>query len=126
MSDDAPAITAAQLNSQDVQTRREAELDTIDIANFNHSLGAFGGYMLTILGTRHFDFADRSLYSPLRRLTDSGTISPQRAHKIVETYTLQFFAHTLQGKPAPLLAANNSPYKEVQFENWFAHNASTQ
>jgi len=126
MSDDAPAITAAQLNSKDVQTRREAELDTIDIANFNHSLGAFGGYMLTILGTRHFDFADRSLYSPLRRLTDSGTISPQRAHKIVETYTLQFFAHTLQGKPAPLLAANNSPYKEVQFENWFAHNASTQ
>jgi hypothetical protein len=109
-----------------VQTRREAELNKIDLAHLNQTLGEFGGYMLTILGTRHFDFADRTLYSPLRRLTDAGTISPRRAHEIVEAYTLQFFAHTLQGKPAPLLAANNSPYKEVQFENWFARNASTQ
>lgn len=126
MSDDSPAITATQLNSKDAQTRRESKLTNIDIENLNRTMGAFGGYMLTILGTRHFNFADRALYSPLRRLTDSGTISPQRAHKIVEAYTLQFFAHTLQGKPAPLLAANKSPYKEVQFENWFAHNASTQ
>ena len=125
MNDDSPAITAAQLNSKDVQTRRESKLTDIDIANLNHTMGAFGGYELTILGTRHFNFTDRPLYSPLRRLTDSGPISPRRAHEIVEAYTLQFFAHTLQGKPAPLLAENNSPYKEVQFENWFAHNAST-
>jgi predicted dienelactone hydrolase len=126
MNDDVPAITAAQLNSRDVQTRRESKLTNIDVDNLNHTMGAFGGYMLTILGTRHFDFTDKSLYSPLRRLTESGTISPQRAHKITEAYTLQFFAHTLQGKPAPLLAENTSPYKEVQFENWFVHNASTQ
>ncbi|HEY5253619.1 MAG TPA: hypothetical protein VIJ53_03135, partial [Acidobacteriaceae bacterium] len=125
MNDDSPAITAAQLNSKDVQTRRESKLTNIDIANLNHTMSAFGGYVLTILGTRHFNFTDRPLYSPLRRLTDSGPISPRRAHEIVEAYTLQFFAHTLQGKPAPLLAENNSPYKEVQFENWFAHNAST-
>ena len=125
MNDDSPAITPAQLNSKDVQTRRESKLTDIDIANLNHTMGAFGGYELTILGTRHFNFTDRPLYSPLRRLTDSGPISPRRAHEIVEAYTLQFFAHRLQGKPAPLLAENNSPYKEVQFENWFAHNAST-
>ncbi|MGB8478112.1 MAG: hypothetical protein WCE63_04625 [Acidobacteriaceae bacterium] len=126
MNDDGPSITAVQLQSTDVQTRRESKLTNIDIDNLNHTMRAFGGYMLTIRGSRHFDFSDRTLYSPIRRLTDSGTISPQRAQQIVEAYTLQFFSHTLQGKPAPLLAANSSPYKEVQFENWFAHNASTR
>ncbi len=126
MNDDGPAISAAQLHSTDVQTRRESKLTNIDIENLNHTMQEFGGYMLTIRGSRHFDFSDRTLYSPIRRLTEAGTVSPVRAHEIVEAYTLQFFSHTLLGKPAPLLAANGSPYKEVQFENWFAHNASTR
>jgi len=124
MDDDAPAITSAQLKSADVPTRREAELDVADTDNFRKTMSRFGGYYVLILGTRHFNFADRSLYSPLRRLTDSGSISPERAHQIIESYTLQFFSYYLRNQPAPLLAANRSPYKEVQFENWFAHNAS--
>jgi predicted dienelactone hydrolase len=126
MNDDGPSITASQLQSKDAQTRRESKLTEIDIDNLNHTFRAFGGYQLMIRGSRHFDFTDRPLYSPIRRLTEAGTISPMRAHEIVEAYTLQFFSHTLQGKSAPLLAANGSPYKEVQFENWFANNASTQ
>jgi predicted dienelactone hydrolase len=126
MNDDGPAITASQLQSKDAQTRRESKLTEIDIDNLNHTFRAFGGYLLMIRGSRHFDFSDRPLYSPIRRLTEAGTISPMRAHEIVEAYTLQFFSHTLQGKSAPLLAANGSPYKEVQFENWFANNASTE
>jgi predicted dienelactone hydrolase len=126
MSDDSPAITAAQLKSTNVQTRRESELTDADIDNLKRTMHEFGGYFLTIRGSKHFDFADRSLYSPIHRLTETGTISPQRAHEIVEVYTLQFFSHYLLGKPSPLLAENQSPYKEVQFENWFAHNASTK
>jgi hypothetical protein len=126
MSDDGPAITAAQLKSTNVQTRRESELMDADMDKLNRTMHQFGGYMVTIRGSRHFDFADRSLYSPIRRLTGAGAISPQRAHEIVEAYTLQFFSHYLLGKPAPLLAANHNPYKEVQFENWFVRNASTQ
>ena len=126
MNDDAPPITDAELHSNDAQTRRESKLTTIDIDHLNHTMRTFGGYLLTVRGSRHFDFSDRPLYSPIRRLTEAGTIPPLRAHEIVEAYTLQFFAHTLQGKPAPLLAANGNPYKEVQFENWFAHNASRQ
>ena len=126
MNDDGPSITSVQLQSKDTQTRRESKLTNIDIDNLNHTMRAFGGYMLTIRGSRHFDFSDRPLYSPIRRLTEAGSISPVPAHEIVEAYTLQFFSHTLQGKLAPLLAASNSPYKEVQFENWFAHNASTR
>jgi predicted dienelactone hydrolase len=106
--------------------KREAQLDAIDASNVHRGLRQFGGYLVTILGTRHFNFADRSLYSPLRRLTDSGEIAPQRAHEIVENYTLQFFSHYLKGKPAPLLAAIQSPYKEVQFENWYRRDAVTQ
>jgi predicted dienelactone hydrolase len=126
MNDDSAPITEARLESKDPQTRRESKLNEIDLENFDHTLRTFGGYFLTLRGSRHFDFSDRPLYSPIRRLTEAGTISPVQAHEIVEAYTLQFFTHTLQGKAAPLLTANDSPYKEVQFENWFAHNAATQ
>ncbi len=123
---DDPGKVPAQLNPTDVQARRETELDDEDSDNLKRSMHRYGGYLLTILGSKHEDFSDRPLYSPLRRLTDAGTISPQRMHAIVEAYTLQFFSHTLLGKAAPLLAANHSPYKEVQFENWFVKNASTR
>ena len=104
MNDDGPPIISTRLQSKDVQTRREAELTQIDIDNLNHTFRAYGGYMLTIRGSRHFDFSDRPLYSPIRRLTEAGTISAVRVHEITEAYTLQFFQHALQGKPAPLLA----------------------
>lgn len=125
MNDGAPPITHTQLHSPDNQTRREAELNVADDARLDRTLRQFGGYYLMIRGSRHDNFRDRSLYSPIRRLTDSGPIDPQRAHAIVEAYTLQFFERYLKGTPAPLLAvANNSPYKEVRFENWFLKNAS--
>ncbi len=125
MVEESPPTTQADLQSSDVQTRREAELDVIDGKNLDRTMHRYGGYHLTILGSRHNDFRDRVLYSPLRRLTESGTISPQLAHQIVENYTLQFFSHYLLERPAPLLIANGNPYKEVQFENWFAQNALT-
>jgi dienelactone hydrolase len=126
MDDDTPPVSAAQLHSADVQTRRESTLDIVDLENFQKTMHSFGGYYVLILGSKHFNFADRSLYSPIRRWTDSGSVSPQFAHQVVEAYTLQFFSHYLLQEPAPLLAENHSPYKGVQFENWFAHNASTQ
>lgn len=125
MNDDGPPVMAVRLQSKDVQTRREAELTNIDIDNLNRTFRTYGGYMVTVRGSRHFDFSDRSLYSPIRRLTEAGTISAVRVHEITEAYTLQFFEHALQGKAAPLLAADNSPYKEVQFDNWVVRNAST-
>jgi predicted dienelactone hydrolase len=126
MDDDTPAVGPAQLQSADVQTRRESALDVADMNNFEKTMHTFGGYYVLIRGSKHFNFGDRSLYSPIRRWTDSGSVSPQLAHQAIEAYTLQFFSHYLLHQPAPLLAANKSPYKEVQFENWFAHNASTQ
>jgi dienelactone hydrolase len=126
MDDDTPAISPAQLQSASAQTRRESSLDVTDLEHLDGTLRRFGGYYLLIRGSEHFNFADRSLYSPIRRLTDSGSVSPQAAHRIIEAYTLQFFSHYLRNQPAPLLAANNSPYKEAEFENWFSHHAATQ
>jgi predicted dienelactone hydrolase len=126
MDDDTPAITAAQLKSADVQTRRESALDISDMNSFDQTMHRFGGYYLLVPESKHFNFADRSLYSPIRGWTDSGSIAPQRAHRIIEAYTLQLFSHYLLHQPAPLLAENHSPYKGVQFENWFVRNASTQ
>ena len=126
MDDDTPLVGAAQLHSADVQTRRESALDVADMDNFEKTMHTFGGYYVLIRGSKHFNFGDRSLYSPIRRWTDSGSVSPRLAHQAIEAYTLQFFSHYLLHQPAPLLVANKSPYKEVQFENWFAHNASTQ
>jgi predicted dienelactone hydrolase len=126
MDDDTPPIVASQLHSADVQTRRESALDVAEMDNFEKTMRSFGGYYILIRGSKHFNFGDRSLYSPIRRWTDSGSVSPQLAHQAIEAYTLQFFSHYLLHQMAPLLAANDSPYKEVQFENWFAHNASRQ
>jgi predicted dienelactone hydrolase len=123
MSEDGPDIKPAQLQSTNVQTRRESELNVRDIENFKRTLHQFGGYMITIRHAKHENFRDRPLYSPLRRLTEAGAMSPQRAHQIIEDYTLQFFSHYLLNKPEPLLAAVHNPYKEVQFENWYAQNA---
>ena len=100
-------------------------IGSADMDNFDKTMHRFGGYYVLILGSKHFNFSDRSLYSPIRRMDGLGTVSPKLAHQAIEAYTLQFFSHYLLHKPAPLLAANHSPYKEVQFENWFAHNAST-
>jgi hypothetical protein len=125
MYEDDPFNFAA-LHSSDVQARRDAKLDAIDEADMERSLREFGGYSLMIRGTRHNNFRDRVLYSRLRRLTEAGTISPQRGHQIVEAYTLAFFQQVLLHKPEPLLTEMPSPYKEVQFENWYQKNAPTQ
>lgn len=123
LTDDGPEVTPAELASTDVQTRRVAELNVRDMDDLNKSLRQFGGYFLTIHGVKHNNFRDRALYSPLRRLSEAGTISPQRAHAIVEDYTLQFFSHYLLKKPAPLLTESGSPFQEVRLENWFAQDA---
>ena len=76
------------------------------------------GYHLEIEETRHFDFTDVPLVSPLTDLLDlTGDIAPARMHTIVNAYTIAFFNHTLFGIPSPLLDAPSSEYPEVIFQN---------
>lgn len=125
MSDDTPE-NPEDLHSANYQKRGVAQLNQIDEESIDRTMREFGGYFFPIRGAKHDNFRDRVLYSPVRRLTGSGTISPRRGHQIVESYTLQFFSHYLLGTPAPLLTENRNPYKEVQFENWFQKTAPTR
>ena len=106
----------AGLNSSDRDTRLITQLNVADMANVNRTLTQCGGYLLNILGTKHFNFSDRALYSPVRRLTESGPIAPYRAYEIINRYTLAFFDQALHHSDEPLLVGN-SPFPEVHFEH---------
>jgi pimeloyl-ACP methyl ester carboxylesterase len=116
-----PVPTATDLTSPDAARRRRAEVDRWDQANMQRTLTAHGGYELVIPTAGHMNFADRSLYSPLRTWTNSGTIAPVRAHEIVEAYTLAFFSKLLKGKTEPLLEAVPSPLPDVRYTVYPMH-----
>ncbi len=111
-----PAPSIADLTSSDRARRSEAEVNRWDQANIQRALEAHGGYRVFIPTAKHMNFADRSLYSPLRSRTDSGTIDPVRVHEIVEAYTLAFFSQLLKRDSEPLLEAVPSPFPEVRYE----------
>lgn len=126
MYEDYPVPTREDLESTDDVTRRYARMCVQDMAAMNSTMRRFGGYVLEIRGSRHNDFRDRAIYSPIRRLTEGGRIDPRLAHEIVEAYTLQFFSHYLLNKPVPLLTGTNSPYRDVKFENWYIKDEVTR
>ncbi len=77
-----------------------------------------GGYNLTILKSKHNNYSDAALYSPLRRLNGAGRINRYRGAAIVNTYSLAFFQHYLDDAPAPLLQGPSAAYPEVKFEKF--------
>lgn len=96
------------------------EMGLWDLRNLMRTLSRRGGYLLTIEKTKHMNFSDRSLYSPIRRFTDSGSIDPALAHRIINEYTLAFFDQTLRGKHEPLLNQSSQPYSLARFAQWTA------
>jgi dienelactone hydrolase len=112
----SPEVMQAGLKSSDRNKRLVTQLDLADLANVNRTLSTCGGYVAAIRGAKHFNFSDRALYSPFRRLTEAGSIVPGRAYRIIDEYTLAFFNEALNQTPAPLLH-NAAPYPEVQFES---------
>jgi dienelactone hydrolase len=93
-------------------------LDQWDAANVRRTLSEYGGIVISIRGAKHFNFADRALYSPVRRLTEAGRIRPERAHLITNEYVLAFFSETLNGTYQPILHQNTSHFPEVTQEEW--------
>jgi predicted dienelactone hydrolase len=87
--------------------------------NFNLALferGPNWNYWFKIVTGRHGDYTDLPLVTPLWKLAGmSGSIAPNRAIAITNTYVAAFFDKHLQGLPAPLLDAASSDYPEVQF-----------
>jgi predicted dienelactone hydrolase len=108
--------TDAELHSSSIAERTFWQFSAADYAHVTTGMRKYGGYLLFIAGTHHVDFTDRSLLSPLRRLTGGGELNSTRAHSIINAYTLAFFTHLLEAEPAELLEKKPSPYPEVEIQ----------
>ena len=68
-----------------------------------------------ITGTRHYDFTDLPLLSPIApQLGLKGPINGTLMVKIADTYILAFFNATLQGQPTDLFKGDFSAFPEVK------------
>ena len=82
---------------------------------YNNLPGA--GYFVQVPGMFHVDLTDLDLVSPLAQMIGfSGPIGSQRAHEIVNAYSVAFFDQHLKGQSAVLLDGPAAQYPEVIFE----------
>lgn len=76
------------------------------------------GYFVQVPGTFHSNFMDIPNWTPLASwLNLAGPIDGQRAHDIINAYSLAFFDRHLMGRPATLLDEPIERYPEVLFES---------
>jgi hypothetical protein len=75
------------------------------------------GFDLVIEGTRHYDFSDLPLLSPLSPwLGLKGPIDGQRVLRIINDYAVAYFDEYLKGIETPLLEGTSDEYPEVGFD----------
>jgi predicted dienelactone hydrolase len=79
-------------------------------------MGKSEGYHVTIHGSTHSSFTDRSLFSPLKRYSGEGDVPALREYAIIRAYVLAFFDKTLKGKNSPLLDQAAHPFQETSIE----------
>ena len=72
------------------------------------------GYYVQVPGVFHADMTDVPLLAS--RVGLSGPVGVQRAHRIINAYSLAFFDRHLKGQPAALLDGPAEQYPEVLFE----------
>lgn len=78
--------------------------------NVTNSKGA-----VSINGTKHFDFSDLPLLSPIApQLGLKGPLKGTRVVEIVNSYLIDFFEMTLKDKPSPLFDGSFTDYSEVK------------
>jgi len=116
MSCDGPLPSEDDLQCPDPRKRLHMQMLDLDIRRIRQSLARYGGYYLTIRGSAHSNYSDRPLYSPLKRLTDAGSIDGMTAFEIINNYTLAFFDRYLNGNQQDLLEQQPSRYPEADFE----------
>jgi predicted dienelactone hydrolase len=76
------------------------------------------GYYVQIAGAFHLDMTDAPLLSALVAWPGfTGPIGGERAHEIINAYSLAFFDRELRGEAAPLLDGPAQQFPEVTFES---------
>ncbi|MBI5942832.1 MAG: hypothetical protein HY864_00560 [Chloroflexi bacterium] len=72
---------------------------------------------ITIHGTRHYDFSDLPLLSPIApQLGLKGPLKGSRVVEIVNAYLLEFFEMTLKGNPSLLFDGEFAYFPEVKLK----------
>jgi predicted dienelactone hydrolase len=86
--------------------------------NHPHFAAATGpAYYLVAKGSRHMDFTDFSLMSPVKQhIFQVGSIDGARMESIMNRYVLAFFERHLRGVVAPFLNGPSSAFPEVDLE----------
>jgi predicted dienelactone hydrolase len=74
-------------------------------------------YRVAVIGAKHMDFSDASLWE-----RDSRGIDPRRVIEIVRTYLVAFFDLYLKDRSAGLLAGPAGQFPEVTFERFGPQN----
>jgi len=71
--------------------------------------------VVSIDGTKHFDFSDLPLLSPIApQLGLKGPLNGKRVTKIVDSYLLDFFEMTLNNRPSALFDGSFDDFSEVK------------
>lgn len=115
LSDGTPLPDEAQLQSAQpgVQVPAQLAQRTLDSLEAHPSRQA--GLFLTLLGSRHVDFADASRSSLWGRVSFSRRgLSPERSRAVVIAYATAWFAQTLAGQSSALLQGPSPDYPEVR------------
>jgi predicted dienelactone hydrolase len=73
--------------------------------------------VVTILGTRHYDFSDLPLLSPLTpQLGLKGPINGKLVVRIINDYLLAYFDQELKGIPSPIPFGPSADYPDLRWE----------
>ncbi|GAB3643642.1 hypothetical protein GCM10027423_42790 [Spirosoma arcticum] len=76
------------------------------------------GYFLQIPGMFHIDLTDLNYLSPvLPYIGFSGPVGSQRAHDLINTFSLAFFDKHLRSQAVQLLNGTPSPYSDATLES---------
>jgi len=116
IGDASPLPGPADLNSSNPKRRLPAIFDTQDYERQVAGLSRSGGFIVTIDGTEHLNFADAAARSRFGHLNGAGSIDPRRALTITNAYLAGFFEVYLQGRPSPLLVDGAAPYPEAHLQ----------
>ena len=74
--------------------------------------------VLTILGTKHYDFSDLPLLSPLApQLGLKGPINGKRVVRIINDYLVAYFNQELKGISSPIPFGSSDEYPELRWQN---------
>ena len=116
MTDNDPPPSQSELTSSRLPHRRYEMLVDEQDQLLRRDTVNHGGYLLKIDGVDHSSFYDDLTPSLIGRVKGYGTIGQVQIMRIVGTYTLAFFEHTLNGTIQPLLDGPSRRFPRVNLE----------